>query len=34
MFYLALTFGLEHDPPDAVARAVGFVEARGRARGV
>jgi hypothetical protein len=34
MFYLALTFGLEHDPPDAVARAVGFVEACGRARGV
>ncbi|MET0788252.1 MAG: class II glutamine amidotransferase [Cellulomonas sp.] len=26
LFYLALTFGLEEDPPTAVARAVGFVE--------
>jgi glutamine amidotransferase len=26
LFYLALTFGLEDDPPTAVARAVGFVE--------
>lgn len=26
LFYLALTFGLEEDPPSAVARAVGFVE--------
>ena len=34
LFYLALTFGLEDDPPGAVARAVGFVEASGRARGV
>jgi predicted glutamine amidotransferase len=34
LFYLALTFGLEDDPPGAVARAIGFVEARGRARGV
>jgi predicted glutamine amidotransferase len=34
LFYLALTFGLEDDPPDAVARAIGFVEARGRVRGV
>jgi hypothetical protein len=34
LFYLALTFGLQHDPPDAVARAIGFVEARGQARGV
>ena len=34
LFYLALTFGLEDDPPDAVARAIGFVEARGRARGI
>jgi len=25
-FYLALTFGLEEDPPSAVARAVGFIE--------
>jgi glutamine amidotransferase len=28
--YLALTFGLEDDPPEAVARAVGFIEATGR----
>ena len=34
LFYLALTFGLEDDPPDAVARAIGFVEACGQARGV
>ena len=34
MFYLALTFGLEDDPPQAVARMVGFVEATGRAHGV
>ena len=34
LFYLALTFGLEDDPPDAVARAIGFVEACGRRRGV
>ena len=34
LFYLALTFGLADDPPDAVARAIGFVEACGRARGV
>jgi predicted glutamine amidotransferase len=32
LFYLALTFGLEDDPPDAVARAIGFVEACGRQR--
>jgi glutamine amidotransferase len=25
-FFLALTFGLEHNPPTAVARAVGFIE--------
>ena len=25
-FFLALTFGLEQDPPEAVARAVGFIE--------
>jgi len=29
-FYLALTFGLEADPPTAVSRAVGFIEATGR----
>ena len=34
LFYLALTFGLEDDPPEAVARAIGFVEACGRRRGV
>ena len=34
LFYLALTFGLQDDPPEAVARAIGFVEARGRGRGV
>jgi predicted glutamine amidotransferase len=34
LFYLALTFGLETDPPGAVARAVGFVEATGRAQGI
>ena len=34
LFYLALTYGLEDDPPAAVARAIGFVEAAGRERGV
>jgi glutamine amidotransferase len=34
LFYLALTFGLEQDPIGAVERAVGFVEATGRAHGV
>ncbi len=34
MFYLALTFGLEHDPPAAVERMVGFVEDTGRGHGV
>ena len=34
LFYLALSFGLEDDPPGAVARAIGFVEACGRRRGV
>ncbi len=34
LFYLALTFGLQDDPPDAVGRAIGFVEACGRQRGV
>ncbi|MEW1914089.1 class II glutamine amidotransferase [Kitasatospora sp. NPDC085895] len=33
MFYLALTFGLEDDPPGAVERMIGFVEARGREHG-
>ncbi|MET9607106.1 class II glutamine amidotransferase [Streptomyces sp. NPDC006512] len=34
MFYLALTFGLEEDPPAAVARMAGVVERAGRAHGV
>jgi predicted glutamine amidotransferase len=34
LFYLALTFGLEDDPPDAVARAIGLVESVGQKRGV
>jgi glutamine amidotransferase len=34
LFYLALTLGLEDDPPDAVARAIGMVEAVGKKRGV
>jgi predicted glutamine amidotransferase len=34
LFCLALTFGLAEDPPEAVARAIGLVEACGRARGV
>ena len=33
-FFLALTFGLEDDPPRAVEGAVGFVEETGRAHGV
>jgi predicted glutamine amidotransferase len=33
-FHLALTFGLEDDPPGAVGRAVGFIEKTGRAHGV
>jgi predicted glutamine amidotransferase len=34
LFYLALTFGLENDPPDAVARTIGLVEDRGHRKGV
>jgi predicted glutamine amidotransferase len=34
LFFLALTFGLEQDPPTAVARTVGFVEETGRRHGV
>jgi hypothetical protein len=34
MFYLALTFGLEEDPPGAVARMVGMVERIGHEHGV
>jgi predicted glutamine amidotransferase len=33
-FFLALTLGLEDDPPAAVARAVGVIEAVGRRHGV
>jgi glutamine amidotransferase len=33
-FYLALSMGLEDDPPSALERAVGFIEATGRAHGV
>lgn len=33
-FYLALTFGLENDPPAAVERAVGFIEGTGLEHGV
>jgi predicted glutamine amidotransferase len=34
LFHLALTLGLEDDPPQAVQRAIGFVEATGHAHGV
>ncbi len=34
LFFLALTYGLEQDPPTAVEAAVGLVEAVGRRRGV
>ena len=34
LFYLALTEGLEEDPPAAVARAVGIVENVGRRHGI
>ena len=33
-FYLALTFGLEDDPPGAVAQAVGLIEEVGRRNGI
>jgi predicted glutamine amidotransferase len=33
-FYLALTFGLEEDPPRAVGRAVGFIEEVCRKNGI
>jgi glutamine amidotransferase len=33
-FYVALTFGLQDDPPSAVGRAVGFIEETGRRHGV
>ncbi|MFF8829419.1 class II glutamine amidotransferase [Streptomyces sp. NPDC015131] len=34
MFYLALTLGLEEDPPGAVARMAGLVERTGHAHGI
>ncbi len=34
MFYLALTFGLEENVYDGIARMVGRVEAAGRRRGI
>jgi predicted glutamine amidotransferase len=34
LFYLALSFGLEDDPADAVARTIGLVEEVGRRKGV
>jgi glutamine amidotransferase len=34
LFYVALTFGLEDDPPRAVERTIGLVEAAGREHGV
>ncbi len=34
MFYLALTFGLEVDPPGAVEQMVGLVEETGRKHGI
>jgi glutamine amidotransferase len=33
-FFLALTLGLEQDPPGAVARAVGLIEHVGREHGI
>ena len=33
-FYLALSLGLKDDPPSAVERAVGLIEATGQAHGV
>ena len=33
-FFLALTMGLEDDPPSAVARAVGFIEHVGQSKGI
>jgi glutamine amidotransferase len=33
-FFLALTLGLEDDPPAAVAKAVGFIEAVGRSHDI
>src|SRR5436309_10179912 len=34
LFYLALTFGLEDDPPEAIARTIGLLESVGHQKGV
>src|SRR5205807_9903815 len=34
LFYLALTLGLQDDPPQAVSRAIGLVESLGRERAI
>ena len=34
MFYLALTFGLETNPPEAIGRMVGLVEKTGKMHGI
>ncbi len=34
LFYLALTLGLQDDPPEAVARTIGLVEERGHGKGI
>lgn len=34
LFFLALSFGLEEDPPAAVARAIGLVEETGHGHGI
>ncbi len=34
LFFLALTFGLQEDPPAAVERAIGFLEAAAGRRGI
>jgi len=34
LFFLALTYGLEDDPPSAIARTIGLVEEVGRRNGV
>ncbi len=34
MFHLALTFGLEQDPPRALSRMAGFIEKTGREHGI
>jgi glutamine amidotransferase len=34
LFYLALTFGLEDDPPEAIARTIGLFQSVGQQKGV